>query len=36
MKKAYATQQLFRSGKVMKAKNFDTSEMFIKWEIIHG
>lgn len=36
MKKAYSTPQIFGSGRIIGAESFDTSEMFIKWEIIHG
>jgi len=36
MKKAYSTPQIFGSGRITKAENFDTCETYIKWEIIHG
>ncbi len=36
MKKAYSTPQIFGSGRIIKAENFDTNEIYIKWEIVHG
>ena len=36
MKKAYSTPQIFGSGRIVKSENFDSKEMYIKWEIIHG
>jgi len=36
MKNAYSTPQLFGSGRIVKAENFDSSELFIKWEIVSG
>lgn len=36
MKKAYSTPQIFGTGRIISAENFNTNEMFIKWEIIHG
>ena len=36
MKKAYSTPQIFGMGKITRAENFDSNELFIKWEIING
>jgi hypothetical protein len=36
MKKANLTPQIFASGRIIKAENFNTDEIYIKWEIVHG
>ena len=36
MKKANSTPQIFGFGRIIKAENFNTEELYVKWEIIHG
>jgi hypothetical protein len=36
MQSAYATPQLFITGRILEATNFDSEELFVKYEIIYG
>jgi B9 domain-containing protein 2 len=36
MQKAFATPQIFLSGRIISATNFDADELFVKYEIMHG
>ena len=36
MKKANLTPQIFGTGRIIKAENFQSKELYVKWEIVHG